>query len=804
MKNTLLLLAFILGLQTANAQYVTISDINFRALLKNYYPSCFNESDMMDTTCTNVLNATSLYMNSAGFSSIEGIRYFKKLQYLECKNNDLISMPILPDSLRHLDVTGCRLSTMTSLPIKLRVLFCANNLLNSLPVLPDSLQTLDCGTNRLTVLPALPAKLRYLSCRNNQLLATLPALPNSIYYLDCESCVLTTLPSLSSSLNYLYCESNLLTSIPKMPDSLLYFNCRINNLKELPVLPKYLRYLNCTFNQLTTLPLLPNSLEELYCDNNQLVSISALANSLHTLTCYNNKIEALPALNSSLGFLDCTNNPLKCLPLLPVNLTLYIKNTNVRCLPNNTFFIDTILPVCTNVSDICTVNPFVQGKIYYDANNNSVYNNGEELLSEQIVKVVPNNWLGASDANGNYLVKIDTVINNTWSAISNQRYTSVTPASYSLANIHTLGLQNGSYDFGFHIIPNIKDLETTLGSSPARPGFVTNVTVTTSNVGTVNQSNITIKLKKPTDFSVLSTSITPTLIIDDTLIWNNISINYLETQSINIELQVPINAVLGDSAVYEIWSNGTEGDTTPLDNYTKWSEIIRGSFDPNDKLVNKETLPPTYNAEKDKLLYTIRFQNTGTDIAFTVIVRDEIPTNLEVSSLRVVNASHSYQLIVREKNIVEVAFPNIQLPDSTANEAKSHGFVQLEFKPKAGLPLNTEINNNASIFFDYNSPVITNTATTRVQITTGIADNKKLAFKLFPNPSSEKITIQLPHEGKGRWLLTDISGKIIKQSNIENNSTTFDIDVNDIANGTYFLSVEINDIISSSKMVIVR
>jgi uncharacterized repeat protein (TIGR01451 family) len=230
-----------------------------------------------------------------------------------------------------------------------------------------------------------------------------------------------------------------------------------------------------------------------------------------------------------------------------------------------------------------------------------------------------------------------------------------------------------------------------------------------------------------------------------------------------------------------------------LDNYTKWSEIIRGSFDPNDKLVNKETLPPTYNAEKDRLLYTIRFQNTGTDTAFTVIVRDEIPTNLEVSSLRVVNASHSYQLIVREKNIVEVAFPNIQLPDSTANEAKSHGFVQLEFKPKAGLPLNAEINNNASIFFDYNSPVITNTATTRVQITTGIADNKKLAFKLFPNPSSEKITIQLPYEGKGKWLLTDISGKIIKQSNIENNTRSFDINVNDIANGTYLLSLEIND-----------
>ncbi len=176
------------------------------------------------------------------------------------------------------------------------------------------------------------------------------------------------------------------------------------------------------------------------------------------------------------------------------------------------------------------------------------------------------------------------------------------------------------------------------------------------------------------------------------------------------------------------------------------------------------------------MLYTIRFQNTGSDTAFTVIIRDIIPDNLDVSSLRVVNASHSYQLIVREKNIVEVAFPNIQLPDSNANEAKSHGFVQLEFKPKAGLPVNAEINNNASIFFDYNAPIVTNTATTKIQITTGIASNKKLAFKLFPNPATSIITVELPIEGNGKWYLMDISGKSIQQNTIENNTNSFDIE----------------------------
>ncbi|MBK9793761.1 MAG: hypothetical protein IPP60_11905 [Sphingobacteriales bacterium] len=104
------------------------------------------------------------------------------------------------------------------------------------------------------------------------------------------------------------------------------------------------------------------------------------------------------------------------------------------------------------------------------------------------------NNLGASNNNGIYIVKLDTAINNSWS-VNNYRYATITPASYSLANIHNLGLQSGSYDFGIHFIPNVKDLETTLGSSPARPGFTTNVTVRANNVGTVNQSSITIKLK---------------------------------------------------------------------------------------------------------------------------------------------------------------------------------------------------------------------------------------------------------------------------------------------------------------------
>ncbi|HNY54145.1 MAG TPA: T9SS type A sorting domain-containing protein [Chitinophagales bacterium] len=828
--------------------FVTIPDANFRAALKAKFPACFNANDRMDTTCSGILNAVSLNVNNKNIGSIQGIQYFKKLFVLNCDSNNITTIPHINDTLYGL--------------------FCSHNRITSISTLPRNLKDLDCSYNQLTALPSIDKVSNSLDCSNNPSLSCLPTLFSNVFQgikirntaITCFPNAFggdadTTLPFCNTTCAYIpnlhfvtIPDTNFRNALRVLYPScfnasgmldttctafmnpnaanlnvnnknisslegIRYFkylrslSCDSNQISSINHLPPILYSLNCSYNRLTSLPVLPSFFAVLICNHNQLTSLPVLPGTIYRLDFSYNQINSvMQSFRDSMSYFFCNNNPLSCLPLFsrPQTVNLRVKNTGVTCLPYSFYTTDTILPICSSTFNICPVNPFVQGKIYNDLDNNNIYNAGEQLIAQQIIKVTPNNWLAASSVNGIYFVKLDTAINNTWSAVNNYRYATITPSSYSLENIHNLGLQGGSYDFGVHLITNVKDLETTLGSSPARPGFTTNITVTANNVGTVNQSNITIKLKKPNGYNVVSSSVVPSSTLNDTLIWNNININYLAHQSIHVQLQVPINAVLGDSAVYEAWSNGTQGDSTPIDNYTKWTEIIRGSFDPNDKLVNKTTLPPTYNAEKDRLLYTIRFQNTGTDTAFTVIIRDIIPDNLDVSSLRVVNASHSYQLIVREKNIVEVAFPNIQLPDSNVNEAKSHGFVQLEFKPKAGLPVNAEINNNASIFFDYNAPIVTNTATTKIQITTGIASNKKLAFKLFPNPATSIITVELPFEGNGKWYLMDISGKSIQQNTIENNLRTFDINVNNVSSGTYLLTLEINGIISTSKVAILK
>ncbi|MDJ1496941.1 6-bladed beta-propeller [Cytophagaceae bacterium DM2B3-1] len=139
---------------------------------------------------------------------------------------------------------------------------------------------------------------------------------------------------------------------------------------------------------------------------------------------------------------------------------------------------------------------------------------------------------------------------------------------------------------------------------------------------------------------------------------------------------------------------------------------IIDSFDPNDKLVSPVGTPNDhYTPTNTELKYTIRFQNTGTDYAYTVTVVDTLSESLDISTLQMGSSSHMYSLKVTGKGrpVLTWTFNTINLPDSTRDQAGSNGFVQFTIKPKANLAEKAQIENFADIFFDYNDPVRTNT-----------------------------------------------------------------------------------------------
>jgi len=137
---------------------------------------------------------------------------------------------------------------------------------------------------------------------------------------------------------------------------------------------------------------------------------------------------------------------------------------------------------------------------------------------------------------------------------------------------------------------------------------------------------------------------------------------------------------------------------------------VTGSYDPNDKAGT----PTGVGADNSilpngKIEYRIRFQNTGTDTAFTVVIRDTLSTDLDIFTVKSGASSHNYSFRMYGPRILEWTFDNILLPDSFINEPLSNGFISFSVNQVPNLPDGTKITNNAGIYFDYNEPVITNT-----------------------------------------------------------------------------------------------
>jgi uncharacterized repeat protein (TIGR01451 family) len=139
-----------------------------------------------------------------------------------------------------------------------------------------------------------------------------------------------------------------------------------------------------------------------------------------------------------------------------------------------------------------------------------------------------------------------------------------------------------------------------------------------------------------------------------------------------------------------------------------------GSYDPNDKQVYPQgRCDAHYTLLNETLTYTVRFQNTGTALAQNVFVLDTLDTHLDIHSVSVVGTSHEPVLTeVMPGNVLKFRFDNIALPDSNTNEYASQGYVVFGVKPVLSTPENTLLSNSASIYFDYNEPVKTNSVFT--------------------------------------------------------------------------------------------
>ncbi len=194
---------------------------------------------------------------------------------------------------------------------------------------------------------------------------------------------------------------------------------------------------------------------------------------------------------------------------------------------------------------------------------------------------------------------------------------------------------------------------------------------------------------------------------------------------------------LPNSLEYLKWNFNPIGDSVPLNNYISYQDPTFSSFDPNDKQVYPVTMQPFSNQYFE---YQIRFQNTGTFPATLVIVDDLFDQNLDLSTFQMVATSHPFSLNFQNR-LATWRFDNINLIHSDSNELLSHGFIKFKLKPMNNF-LSGIIPNTATIYFDYNDPIVTNTSIAQIFDFTTISNSQNLSISIFPNPTSGLIKIE--------------------------------------------------------------
>jgi uncharacterized repeat protein (TIGR01451 family) len=219
-----------------------------------------------------------------------------------------------------------------------------------------------------------------------------------------------------------------------------------------------------------------------------------------------------------------------------------------------------------------------------------------------------------------------------------------------------------------------------------------------------------------------------------------------------------------------------------------------GSYDPNDK----QGFPLGYGdagriRPGQELEYLIRFQNTGTDTAFTVVIRDTLSAWLDAASVRPGASSHAYTWSLGGPGVLTFRFDNILLPDSNVNLAASQGFVSFTVQQQADVPLETQIFNAAAIYFDFNPPIITNTTrhTVGIDYITGtdtpVQSEGQALILAQPNPAEQETRLQLP-VGTARVILFDSRGRVLRSQDAR--AQTLRMPREGLPAGLYFLRAE--------------
>jgi len=351
--------------------------------------------------------------------------------------------------------------------------------------------------------------------------------------------------------------------------------------------------------------------------------------------------------------------------------------------------------------------PFkAHGNVFIDNNQNGVKDSTD--LGFSAVQVQSSENSAYTTQNGSYFLSLDSG-NHVITQNALQNWGLTTPNSFYnvVLNMNTPSIYN--LDFGFFPTNIFSEINGDISSNQFVCDNVSELWCNVHNEGTTRPKTL-LKLVLDDSVSYVSSSIMPDSIIDQNIYWNIDTLEYFQSENIQIEVMSPDFNSMGDTLKCLLFIYEDSLNNLLLKNVDTLQQILLCAYDPNDKFVftekykfNNDTV-----SKDDEFFYTVRFQNTGNYFATDVLIVDSLDNNFDIGTFNFISSSHDVLININSSKIVDFYFSNIFLPDSTTDELGSHGYFKYSVKPFSTINPNQVIKNKAYIYFDSNPAIITN------------------------------------------------------------------------------------------------
>ncbi|CAC9976510.1 DUF7619 domain-containing protein [Flavobacterium panici] len=437
----------------------------------------------------------------------------------------------------------------------------------------------------------------------------------------------------------------------------------------------------------------------------------------------------------------------------------------------------------------------LNGQNKFDSNNNGCDLNDVAFpnLKFAIASGGLNNEFIANNS-GDYAISLPSGKHAITPKLENPSYFNISP---KIVNVDFPSQTSPSIS-NFCITPNgtHPDLEVILiPVNAAIPGFNSKYKLLYKNKGNQLQSGSVTLTFDNSVLNIVSTTPAASSKTTNTLTWDFSNLQPFQSREATVNVRLnkptdtpPTNAGTILKYIAEIHSSST--DDTPNDNKFNFDQLVVNSLDPNDKTC-LEGASIQSSKIGEYVHYVIRFENSGTYKAQNITVKDVIDTNkFDISTLIPETGSHIFTTKISDANKVEFLFEGINLPFDDAN---NDGYVAFKIKTKSTLKLGDEFSNSSSIYFDYNSAINTNTATTKIESTLGNEDFSIANSLIFyPNPVNNVLFINKAEDQEisSLSIYNTLGQVVIAYTNAKNLTS---IDVSKLPSGSYFIKVNSNN-----------